>query len=109
MDKQTVVPIGIKVIIGFFLLNIMWLIGQGSAVIAYDTVAQGGLVVSRETIDPFIVVINRAIGLADVIIGLPLFILAVIGLWRMKFYGAVFSWMVDVGKARAGKVSQGLR
>ena len=95
MDKQRVILTGIKFIIGFHILNIIiWVIGQGGAVIAYDTVAQWGLQDPRETIDPFILVINRAIGLADVIIGVPLFVLAVIGLCKMKFYGAVFSWMV---------------
>ena len=95
MDKQRVLLIGIKLIIGFHILNIIfWVIGQGGAVIAYDTVAQWGLLDSRESIDPVILVINRGIGLADVIIGVPLFVLAVIGLCKMKFYGAVFSWMV---------------
>ncbi len=95
MDKQRVMPLGIKFIIGFHILNIVfWAVGQGGAVIAYDTVAQWGLVEPRETIDPFILLINRAIGLSDVIIGVPLFAIALIGLWRMRFYGAVFSWMV---------------
>jgi len=95
MDKQRILLIGIKFIIGFHILNIIiWVIGQGGAVIAYDTVAQWGLQESRETIDPVILVVNRGIGFADVIIGVPLFVLAVIGLWRMRFYGAVLSWMV---------------
>ena len=95
MDKQRVMPLGIKFIIGFHILNIFfWLVGQGEAVIAYDTVAQWGLVAPRETIDPFILLMNKAIGLSDVIIGVPLFVIALIGLWRMRFYGAAFSWMV---------------
>lgn len=95
MDKQNKVPLGIKFIIGFHILNIMiWLIGQGGAVIAYDAVAELGLQESRETIDPLIVVINRSIGFADVLIGVPLFIFAVIGIWQKRFWGAVFSWMV---------------
>jgi hypothetical protein len=95
MEKQELLPLGIKFIIGFHILNIiMWVIGQGGAVIAYDTVAQWGLQDSRETIDPFIVVVNRGIGFADFLIGVPLFIVALIGMWKMKFAGAVFSWMV---------------
>ena len=95
MDKQRDLLNGIKFIIGFHILNIIiWVIGQGGAVIAYDTVAQWGLQEPKETIDPVILVINRGIGLADVIIGVPLFALAVIGLWQTRFYGAVFSWMV---------------
>ena len=94
MEKQKKVPLGIKFIIGFYILNIIfWIIGQGASVIAYDTVAKWGLVDARETIDPFIVVINRSIGLADVIIGPPIFIIATIGLWKMRFYGLMASFM----------------
>ncbi|MCD4683880.1 MAG: hypothetical protein K8R86_11405 [Bacteroidales bacterium] len=83
----------IKIIIGFHLLNILlWTIGQGGAVISYNTVAEWGLQDPRELIDPVIVEVNRAIGLADMIIMIPLFLIAVIGLWRQKFWGAVFSW-----------------
>ncbi len=95
MDKKRVMPLGIKLIIGFHILNIIfWAVGQGGAVVAYDTVAQWGLLASKDTIDPFILLINRAIGFSDVIIGVPLFVIALIGLWRMRFYGAAFSWMV---------------
>ena len=95
MEKQIKVPFSIKLIIGFLILNlIMFVIGQGGAVVSYDYVAKLGLQEARETIDPVIVVINRGIGLADVLIGVPLFILAIIGLWRLRFFGAVFSWMV---------------
>lgn len=46
-------PLGIKFIIGFHILSIIfWVVGQGGAVIAYDTVAQWGLQEPRETIDP---------------------------------------------------------
>ena len=59
----------------------------------YDTVAEWGLQDARALIDPVIVEVNRGIGLADMIIMIPLFIIAVMGLWRNKFYGAVTSWM----------------
>ena len=95
MEKQKKAPLGIKLIIGFFILNlIMFVIGQGGAVVSYDYVAKLGLQEARETIDPLIVVVNRGIGLGDFLIGVPLFILAIIGLWRLRFFGAVFSWMV---------------
>ena len=94
MEKQKKVPLGIKFIIVFYILNIIfWVFGQGLSVIAYDTVAQWGLVDARDTVDPFIIVINRAIGLADVIIGPPIFIIATIGLWKMRFYGLMASYM----------------
>lgn len=95
MEKQNKVTLGIKLIIGFFILNlIIFVVGQGGAVVSYDFVAKLGLQEARETIDPVIVVVNRGIGLADALIGVPLFILAIIGLWRLRFFGVVFSWMV---------------
>jgi len=39
------------------------------------------------------VAVNRGIGLADALIGIPLFVLAIVGLWRMRYYGVVASWM----------------
>ena len=95
MEKQKKLSLGIKLIIGFFILNlIIFIFGQGGAVVSYDYVSKLGLQEARETIDPVIVVINRGIGLADVLIGVPLFVLAITGLWRLRFYGVVFSWMV---------------
>ena len=94
MQTTTKFPLGIKIIIGFHMLNILlWTIGQGGAVISYDMVAKWGLQDPREVIDPVIVEVNRGIGLADMIIMIPLFIIAVIGLWRLKFYGAIASWL----------------
>ena len=94
MQKTTKFPLGIKIIIGFHLLNILlWTIGQGGAVISYDIVAKWGLQDPRKLIDPVIVEVNRGIGLADMLTMIPLFIIAVIGLWRLRFYGAVASWL----------------
>ena len=95
MEKQKKVTLGIKLIIGFFILNlIIFIFGQGGAVVSYDYVAKVGLQEVRETVDPVIVVVNQGIGLADVLIGVPIFILAIIGLWHLSFFGAVFSWMI---------------
>jgi hypothetical protein len=94
MNKQRKGPLGIKLIIGFHILSlILFIVGQGGAVVAYDSVAELGLQEPRDTIDPVIAVINRGIALADIIIGVPLFILAVFGLWRRRFWGVVASWM----------------
>ena len=38
--------------------------------------------------------VNRAIGLTDTIVMLPLFVPAAVGLLRGRMYGAVFSWIV---------------
>jgi hypothetical protein len=95
LNKQKKLTLGIKFIIGFHILNIIiWVVGQGGAAVAYDTVAQWGFQEARETIDPIILVINRGIGLADFIIGVPIFIFATIGLWQMRFYGQMTSFMV---------------
>ena len=93
-NLQGRIPAGIKLIIGYHLLNIiLWTIGQGGAVIAYDTIASWGLQDPGDLIDPVIVQVNRGIGLADMIAIIPLFIIAATGLWRLKFYGAAASWM----------------
>ena len=93
MNKQKV-PLGIKVIIGvFFLSTVLWIVGQGGAVIAYDTVAAWGFHDPRESIDPVLVEVTRGIALGDVLIQLPLFLLAALGLWRLRFFGAVVSWL----------------
>jgi hypothetical protein len=94
MPETSKLPVGIKIIIGFHLLNILlWAIGQGGAVLFYDIVAKWGLQDSRELLDPVIVEVNRGIGLADMLIMIPLFIIAVIGLWHLKLYGAIASWL----------------
>jgi hypothetical protein len=94
MQTTTKIPTGFKVVIGFHLFNILlWTIGQGGAVISYDTVAEWGLQDARALLNPAIVEVNRGTGLADMIIMIPLFIIAVFGLWRQKFWGAVFTWL----------------
>ena len=77
MDKQKNVPRGITCIIGFFVLSvILWIIGQGGSLISYDAVAKLGLQEPRERVGPVIVEVNRGIAFADVIIQIPLFIVA---------------------------------
>ena len=93
--KIVVLPSGINLIVGFFVVSIpLWIVGQGGAVIAYDTVAALGLqVAAREELDPVIVEECRGIGLADVVVQVPLFLLAITGLQQLQFYGAVASWL----------------
>ena len=62
--------------------------------VAYDLVAKWGLQDPRALLDPALVEVNRGIGLADTIIMLPLFIVATVGLWQRRFFGAVASWLV---------------
>ena len=75
----------------FFNLQFLWTIGQGGAIIAYDTVAKMGFQEPRDIVDPALVAVNESIGLTDMIIQMPLFIIALIGLWHKKFYGIVAS------------------
>ncbi|UCH82853.1 MAG: hypothetical protein JSW50_10280 [Candidatus Latescibacterota bacterium] len=94
MKRSTRLPLGIKIIIGFHLFSfVIWFLGQSVAVVAYDTVAGWGLQDSRALVDPVIVEVNRAIGLTDTIVMLPLFLVAAMGLIRRRFYGAIASWL----------------
>jgi hypothetical protein len=94
MTHTSGLPIGVKVIVGFHLLSfVTWFFGQSVAVVAYDRVAAWGLQDSPALIDPVILQVNRAIGLTDTIVMLPLFIVAAVGLLRRRFYGAVASWL----------------
>ena len=94
MSNTSNLTLPIKIIIAFNLLNVvLWTFGQGYAVIDYDTVAEWDLQARRDLLNPAIVEVNRGIGLADMITLIPLFIIGTIGLWKMRFFGAVASWM----------------
>jgi hypothetical protein len=95
MPEGAKVPFGIKVIIGFHAVSfVTWLFGQTGAVLDYDRIAGWGLQDARALLDPAIVEVNRAIGLADTVVLLPLYVVAVVGLVGRRFYGAVASWLV---------------
>ncbi len=88
-------PIGVTTLILFHLFNlIIWFFGQTLAIFYYDMVAEWGLQEPRVLVDPVIVEVNRAIAIADTILILPLFLIATIGLWGMRFWGVVASWIV---------------
>lgn len=94
MSHQTRRPLGITFVIGFFILSIpLWIIGQGIAAFSYETAAELGLQVSIEGMDPALIPVGQGIALGDVILQVPLFVLAAIGLWRLSFSGAVVSWL----------------
>ena len=95
MNGDSKLTPGIRVIIGFHIFSlIIWFFGQTLAVFTYDTVAAWGLQGPRDLLDPAIVEVNRGIGLTDTLVMLPLFIVAAVGLFRRRFYGAVASWLV---------------
>lgn len=88
-------PIGVFVLIVFHIFNVLiWFFGQTLAVFDYDMVAGWGLQEPRDLLDPAIVEVNRAIGLSDTLVMLPLFAVAAFGLVGLRFYGAVASWVV---------------
>lgn len=87
-------PLGIQIIIWFFIVSIfLWILGQGGAVVMYDTVASWGLQQSPHNIHPVILQLNQATACTDVIVSLPLFVCAIVGLSGNQFYGLVSSWM----------------
>ena len=88
-------PIGVIALILFHLFNlVIWTFGQTLAIFDYDMVAEWGLQEPRAFVDPVIVEINRAIAVADTILILPLFLVSAVGLFGMRFWGAVASWIV---------------
>ncbi|WP_299653483.1 hypothetical protein [uncultured Tateyamaria sp.] len=88
-------PIGVVALIAFHIFStVIWFFGQTLAVFYFDMVAEWGLQEPRALVDPVIVEVNRAIGLVDTILMLPLLVVAAIGLIGMRFYGAVASWVV---------------
>jgi hypothetical protein len=94
MEEQRKVPLGIWLIIGFFILSAaIWVFGQGGAVVAYDAVANLGFQEARESAHPIVIEVNRGIAFADVVVQVPLFLVAIVGLWRLRLYGAVASWL----------------
>eukprot|EP00339_Tiarina_fusa_P024415 CAMPEP_0117052114 /NCGR_PEP_ID=MMETSP0472-20121206/36026_1 /TAXON_ID=693140 ORGANISM="Tiarina fusus, Strain LIS" /NCGR_SAMPLE_ID=MMETSP0472 /ASSEMBLY_ACC=CAM_ASM_000603 /LENGTH=155 /DNA_ID=CAMNT_0004766623 /DNA_START=91 /DNA_END=555 /DNA_ORIENTATION=+ len=86
--------IGLKVLVGFIILHALLLLTQTWAVFDYDTVAGLKLQEPRSMADEAVVQTNRAIGLGDTIIMLPLNIMAIVGILSRKFYGVICSWML---------------
>jgi len=87
--------LGTLVILGFLALcSVIWIIGQGGALVAYDKVAAWGLQQDvRGEVDPAIIPVNRGVAVGDFAIQLPLFLIALVGLWKLRFFGVVAAWM----------------
>ena len=95
MRIRNAVPFGVKLIVLFLVICLVFfVIGQGGAVLSYDTVAGLGLQETRQSVDPAIVEVNKGIALADAVVAIPLFLWGIIGLWRLRMSGAVASWLV---------------
>jgi hypothetical protein len=88
------IPSGIKVLIGFLILHTLLLLTQTWAVFQYDLMASYYLQEPRFMAEEAVVQSNRAIGLADTVVMLPLSFMAIYGLLTRKFYGVICSWML---------------
>lgn len=87
-------PTGVKVIIGVFVVFVFfWVVGQGGAVVAYDRVADLGFHPARDHVDPITILVTKAIAVGDVLIQLPFFVIAIVGLWRVRFFGVAAAWI----------------
>ncbi len=94
MTSSDRIPTGTRIIIGFFVVSVcFWVVGQGGAVVAYDRVAELGFHPERHRVDPITVLVTQGIAIGDVLIQLPFFLLAIIGLWRLKIYGVAAAWI----------------
>jgi hypothetical protein len=88
------IPTGVRIIIGFFVVSIfLWVVGQGGAVVAYDSVAALGFHPKRDQSDPITVAVTQGIAVGDVLIQLPFFVVAILGLWRRRFFGVAAAWI----------------
>lgn len=87
-------PSGIWAIVGFHIVNLLlWSVGQTGALVDYDRIAEWGLQDARSLVHPVIVQVNQGIAAADTVVMLPLFLIAVVGLVRRRFFGLVASWL----------------
>jgi hypothetical protein len=87
-------PTGVRIIIGFFVVSVLiWVVGQGGAVVTYDRVAELGFHPERDQVDPITVLVTQGIAVGDVLIQLPFFLVAILGLWRLRFFGVAAAWI----------------
>ncbi len=88
------IPAGVCLIIGFLILfAAIWIVGQGGAVVAYDRVAEFGSPPERDKVDPITVLVTQGIAVGDILIQLPFFVVAIVGLWRLRFFGVAAAWI----------------
>jgi len=100
-------PVAFWGLIAFLILAmVLLLLGQTSAVFAYDFAVAIGLQESIEDVGEFGVEVNRAFGAGDTIVYIPLMLLALIGLirrrrWAVPVTAAVMGisvyWTVTIG------------
>lgn len=100
-------PVGFWVIVVFLAASIvLMLIGQTTSVFNYDLAVRLGLQESMEEVGDHGVQVNRAFGVADTIVYIPLMIASLVGLFLRKRWSLVTTsgvvgisayWSVTVG------------
>jgi len=94
MKAHSRLPTGVWIIISVFVVfAFFWVVGQGGAVVSYDRVAELGFHSERAHVDPITILVTQAIAIGDVLIQLPFFLVAIFGLWRLRFYGVAAAWI----------------
>ena len=83
-------PVGIWAIIVLLILSIgLMLIGQTLAIFNYELTVKLGLQESPAEVGAYGVQVNRAFGVGDTVVYIPLMVAAIIGLWRKKDWAVV--------------------
>ncbi len=78
-------PLAFWIICVFMILSVgMLLMGQTTAVFAYDFAVRLGLQEPVDQMSPFGVAVNKAFGVSDTLIYVPLFVIALVGLIRRR-------------------------
>ena len=83
-------PVGFWVIVVFFVIaTVLILIGQTVAIFNYDLTVQLGLQESPDEVGQYGVQVNRAFGVGDTIVYIPLMIASLLGLWLKKRWSLI--------------------
>jgi hypothetical protein len=78
-------PFAFWVILAYLVFDFFFfLIGQTASLFAYDFTVRMGLQESAQAVGEYGVQVNRAFGLSDTVIGIPLILISLVGLYRRK-------------------------
>jgi hypothetical protein len=95
--QETKRPLAFWGICLFLAISLVFLLlGQTTAIFAYDLAVSWGLQESVEDVSAYGVEVNRSFGVGDTLVYVPLVVWALVGLWRRK------SWSLPVAGAVMG-------
>jgi hypothetical protein len=78
-------PLMFWVIMAYLVFDLFFfLVGQTASLFAYDFTVRIGLQESVQAVGEYGVQVNRSFGLADTVIGIPLMLLSLVGLFKRK-------------------------